>query len=151
MKDDHPQKRLKYLAEYTSNQEPQKLYAVEISFEENDTLLEHISSKKFTGTNNRYAKHPEQSHIPVKAHYHVYPPNSNQELYAVNVEGTAHHRINKGYKIPSKEADQLRSMGVAIKPDNILESIEVLPDQDSELILESVKHPKVSIFLIFEE
>ncbi|MBI4929306.1 MAG: hypothetical protein HY841_00970 [Bacteroidetes bacterium] len=151
-KDEH-KKRFKYLLEYDSSKAPQNLYAVEISFEEGDTLLEHISLKKFTSTNNRYVKHPEQTHIPIKAHYHVYPPNStSKELYAVNlIDGTAHHRANRGYVVPSKEADELRGMGVNLKPGNVLESIEVLCAKDTQIILESVQNPKVSVFLIFEE
>ncbi|OCX52770.1 hypothetical protein BEL04_00070 [Mucilaginibacter sp. PPCGB 2223] len=46
-------------------------------------------------------------------------------MYAVNVDdGSAHHKVNRGYTVPRKEADELRALGVNIKPDNILEGID---------------------------
>src|SRR5215203_3950872 len=64
-------------------------YAVEISFEseeEPEILLEHKVYTTFNKTNNRYVYHPEDANIPVKAHYHIYPPKSKTEIYAVNVD-----------------------------------------------------------------
>lgn len=37
-------------------------------------------------------------------------------------DGTAHHKSNRGYVVPKKEAEELRSLGVKIPNDNILES-----------------------------
>lgn len=129
---------------------PKNCYAIEISFDEDDFILEHTNLKSFKKSRNYYLFHLEQPHIPVKAHYHVYPPKStNQELYAVNTDGTAHHRINKGYKIPNKEADELRNMGVNIGNDNIIESIQEVTTVEEQIFLE-VNESLKSVFLIFE-
>ena len=99
-------------------------YAIQITIHRPDGLLiEHNQYTQFQKTTNRYTYHPENSSIPVKAHYHIYPSNSKKELYAVNVDdGTAHHKCNRGYVVPKKEAEELRSLGVEIPNDNILES-----------------------------
>lgn len=149
-------KKFRQLVEH-GNQKPEKsFYAVQISFDSNDNeaslMLEHISLKQFKSTRNRYVHHPAQMEIPVKAHYHVFPPNStNKELYAVNMDGTAHHKRNRGVQIPPKEADELRSMGVDIDPSNILEMIELPASNENQLILESLQKEIISVFLIFEE
>ena len=46
--------------------------------------------------------------------------------------GVAHHRQNKNYEVPKKEADELRKLGVILKPSNIIEMIEI---SDIRLIL----------------
>jgi hypothetical protein len=99
-------------------------YAIQITIHRIDGLLiEHNQYTQFQKTTNRYTYHPENPSIPVKAHYHIYPSNSKKELYAVNVDdGTAHHKSNRGYVVPKKEAEELRSLGVNIPNDNILES-----------------------------
>lgn len=108
-------KRFYEHVEYKETQPSNHFYAVEISFDADDEmlmLLEHLKIKQFKSTRNRYLYHPEDLKIPVKAHYHVFPPNStNKELYAVNIDGTAHHKKNRGIEIPRKEADELRQMG----------------------------------------
>lgn len=91
-----------------------------------DLLLEHEQYTQFKKTTNRYTYHPENPSIPVKAHYHIVPSNSKEELYAVNVEdGKAHHKSNRGHSVPRKEAEELRSLGVKIPPNNLLESLEL--------------------------
>ncbi len=66
--------------------------------------------------------HPEKPSIPVKAHYHIVPSKSKEELYAVNVDdGKAHHKSNRGHIVLRKEADELRSLGVNIPSNNIFE------------------------------
>lgn len=100
------------------------LYAVAISFQIGDIILEHKDFKKFNKSQNRYTYHPENLDIPVKAHYHVHPPRGDKELYAVNIDGTAHHKKNRGIQIPRKEADELRSLGVDIRTDRIIESYD---------------------------
>jgi hypothetical protein len=62
-------------------------YAIEISFsyEVGNHLFEHKVYTTFKKTKNRYTHHPENPSIPVKAHYHVFPPNSKSEIYAVNI------------------------------------------------------------------
>jgi hypothetical protein len=99
-------------------------YAIQITiYRPEGLLIEHDQYRKFQKTTNRYIYHPENPSIPVKAHYHIYPSNSKKELYAVNVDdGTAHHKSNRGYEVPKKEADELRSLGVKIPDNNILES-----------------------------
>mgnify|MGYP000916884522 CR=1 FL=1 len=100
------------------------IYAIQITIHRPDgMLIEHNQYTQFQKTTNRYTYHPENPSIPVKAHYHIYPSNSKKELYAVNVDdGTAHHKSNRGYVVPKKEAEELRSLGVKIPNDNILES-----------------------------
>jgi hypothetical protein len=112
-------------------------YAVMVTFEGTDveSLLEHNPYKSFDKTTNRFLHHPANENIPVSAHYHVYPNNGKQEIYAVNdPEGTAHHKRNKGYEVPAKEADQLRAMGVNVPKDNILEGLPA--GRDYDLLLE---------------
>ncbi len=99
-----------------------KIYAIQLTFAEpKGLLLETEKYKDFQSTNNRYLFHPQNTSIPVKAHYHIYPSNSKKELYAVNMDGTAHHKKNRGYQVPKKEADELRRLGVIIPSNNILE------------------------------
>lgn len=99
-------------------------YAIQITIHRpTGLLLEHEQYKQFQRTTNRYTFHPENPSIPVQAHYHVYPSNSKKELYAVNVDdGKAHHKSNRGHTVPRKEADELRTLGVKIPANNILES-----------------------------
>lgn len=104
-------------------------YAIQITFPVSsipELLLEHNVYTTFRKTRNRYLYHPEDTNIPAKAHYHVYPPNGKKELYAVSIDGTAHHQKNKGIQISNKEADELRSLGVTIPLTNIIESLEIL-------------------------
>lgn len=99
-----------------------KVYAIQLSFEApKGLLLEAEKYRDFQSTNNRYLFHPQNTSIPVKAHYHIYPSNSKRELYAVNMDGTAHHKKNRGYQVTRKEADELRRLGVHIPSNNILE------------------------------
>lgn len=127
-------------------------YAIQITFDTSSIptlLLEHKVYNTFTKTRNRYAYHPEDTNIPVKAHYHIYPPNGKKELYAINMDGTSHHQKNKGFLIPSKEADELRSMGVSIQPTNIIESIELISNNAVSIITEELqKDSYYSVFLM---
>ncbi|MFN2262400.1 MAG: hypothetical protein ABR595_10080 [Psychroflexus sp.] len=100
-----------------------KIKCIEISFSP-ELLLEFEQIKKFKSSNNRYFKHPADSNIPCQAHYHIIGSKGNYEIYAVNLDGCAHHRQNKNYEIPKKEADELRRLGVKIRPNNIIEMIE---------------------------
>ena len=108
-------------------------------------MLEHKVYNTFSKTRSRYAYHPADTNIPVKAHYHIYPPNGKKELYSVNVDGTAHDQINKGVRIPSKEADELSSMGVNIAPNNIIECW--ISDDSFRLIDEGIE--RESFFSVF--
>lgn len=100
-------------------------FAIQIFIEtdDNQLLLEHEQYKKFRKSNALYYYHSEEKKIPVKAHYHIVDTRSKKEIYAVNTDGTAHHRKNKGFKVPNKQADELRALGVNFKKNNILESI----------------------------
>jgi len=102
----------------------QIIECIEISFS-SDLLLEFEQIKNFKNSKNRYYKHPSNNNIPCKAHFHIVGSNGNYEIYAVNMDGTSHHRKNKNYEIPRKEADELRKLGVKLKLDNIIEMIEV--------------------------
>lgn len=98
-------------------------YAIQIIIETDavELLLEHENYKEFRKSNDLYYFHPEDRNIPVKAHYHVVDRKSKKEIYAVNLDGTAHHRKNKGFKVPNKHAEELASLGVSFKDNNILE------------------------------
>ncbi len=109
-------------------------YAIEIIIENSgqcESIFEHQTYKTFKGTRNRYTYHPENNNIPVKAHYHIYPPNSKSEIYAVNIDGSAHHKKNRGYNVPSKEAKELRKLDVKLSSDNILEMKQLSEDYTS--------------------
>jgi len=126
-------------------------YLIEVTFDFGNSLLEHESIKNFRKSNNRFYLHPETTNPPVKGHYHVIPYNGKQEIYAVNLDGTAHHKVNKGYQIPKKEADELRSLGVEINTDRIIESVDFLETDQRQLLTESINHDCISIFIEIEE
>ena len=124
----------------------QNRYAILITVETTNEqlLLEHEQYKKFKKGTDLYTKHPEQPHIPVMAHYHVVDGKTKKEIYAVNMDGTAHHRTNKGYKVPDKQAAELAKLGVNFKEGNILESIDFK-------LNESTGRSFYSYFIIIEE
>ena len=128
-----------------------KTYLIEITFDFGESLLEHTLIKNFKKTTNRYYYHPEETNPPVKAHYHVIPLKGKEEIYAVNMDGTAHHRVNKGYQIPSKESDELRSLGVNINSDNIIEHIDFLADTYKKLLTESIRRDLITLYLEIDE
>lgn len=107
-------------------------YAIQIVIEtdKKELLLEHEDYKEFRKSNDLYYYHPEDTKIPVKAHYHVVDRKSKKEIYAVNLDGTAHHRKNKGYEVPKKHAKELSSLGVTFKDNNILES-QTIPNSEN--------------------
>lgn len=109
-------------------------YAVEIIFQPNnpDLIVEHKTFQKFKKGQNRYTYHPKDENIPVKAHYHIYPSNSKKEIYAVNVDGTAHHKSNRGFQVPKKEAAELKKLGVTIPNNRILENKEIFLNESTE-------------------
>lgn len=102
-------------------------YAIQIIIEteEIELLLEHENYKEFRKSNHLYYFHPEDKNIPVKAHYHVVDRKTKKEIYAVNTDGTAHHRKNKGFEVPKKHAKELSTLGVNFKAKNILESTSI--------------------------
>jgi hypothetical protein len=128
-----------------------KTYLIEVTFDFGDSLLEHKNIKNFKKTNNRYFLHPESTNPPVKGHYHVIPSKGKQEIYAVNLDGTAHHKVNRGYQIPQKEAEELKGLGVDINDDRIIESIEFLETAQKQLLTESLNHDCITIFIEIEE
>lgn len=132
-------------------QELPKPYLIEITFDFGDSLLEHKAIKNFKKTTNRYYYHPEETNPPVKAHYHVIPSKGKHEIYAVNMDGTFHHRSNQGYQIPKKEADELRTLGVDIKLNNIIEHLEFLEEGNKKLLTESLKNDLMTIYIEIEE
>jgi hypothetical protein len=122
-------------------------YFIEISFADDNILLEYESVKRFAKTDNRYYYHSASSNPLVKAHYHIIPSNGNYELYAVNIDGTAHHRVNKGYIIPQKEADELRKLGVDIKDNRIIEHILESENGQKKLLTESLNKNNLTILI----
>lgn len=109
-------------------------YAIEVVFHTSDSelIFEHKTYQQFQKTQNRYTYHPEDKNIPVKGHYHIYPSNSKKEIYAVNLDGTAHHKNNRGFEVPKKEATELRKLGVQIPDNRILEHKEVFINEKLE-------------------
>ncbi len=148
----HDIKRMQTLAGIKPTDSVKKeTYLIKITFESDSLLLEHISLKSFKGSTNRMLKHPATTHPPVKGHYHVYPKNGKDEIYAVNMDGTAHHQRHQGYEIPRKEAEELRALGVDIRQDRIIEYLEISEDAQKQLLTESLSEECVSIFIEIEE
>lgn len=94
-------------------------------YEGESLIIEHEQYKGFQNTKNRYVKHPENLDIPVQAHYHIYPNKGKTEIYAVNMDGTAHHKKNRGYEVSKKEADELRKFGIEIPDNRIIENRQI--------------------------
>lgn len=130
-----------------TDSDKKETYLIEVTFESENLLLEHISLKSFKGSTNKMLKHPAKTHPPVKGHYHVYPKNGKDELYAVNMDGTAHHQRHQGYEIPKNEAEELRALGVDIRPDRIIEFLEFSEDKHTKLLTESLGEEYVSIYI----
>jgi hypothetical protein len=120
-------------------------YAIEVVFHisVSELIFEHETYQKFQNTHNRYSQHPERPEFKIKRHYHVYPSNSKKEIYAVNMDGKAHHKKNRGFEVPKKEAEELRKLGVKIPDNRILEHKEVFINENLESYF--------SIFLIINE
>ncbi|WP_276976238.1 hypothetical protein, partial [Flavobacterium filum] len=121
-------------------------YAIQIIVEGDpeQLLLEHEQYKAFKKSTDLYFKHPENPSIPVQAHYHIVANKSKEEIYAVNMDGTAHHRQNKGFQVPKKQADELRKLGVKIAEDNILESRQIE-------LNESFRDNSFTFFIVIED
>lgn len=145
-------KRMQVLAGIKpTDSDKNETYLIKVTFESENLLLEHISLKSFKGSTNKMLKHPAKTHPPVKGHYHVYPKNGKDELYAVNMDGTAHHQRHQGYEIPRKEAEELRALGVDIRSDNIIEFLEFAEDEQTKLLTESLSEEYVSIYIEIHE
>lgn len=99
---------------------------VSVGDSEGKTLItEQEKYQNFQKTTNRYLKHPANPDIPVQAHYHIYPNNGKKEIYSVNMDGTAHHKKNRGYEVPKKEAAELKKMGVSIPDNRLIENKQI--------------------------
>jgi len=130
----------------------QKTYLIKITILGSDSLLEHECLTTFKNSTNKYLYHAEKSNPPVRAHYHIYPSNGKNEIYAVNVvDGTAHHKRNRGYIVPKKEADELKALGVAIKDNRIIEFLDFLETEQRQLLNESIKPSNEFIYLMISE
>lgn len=127
-----------------------RTYLIEFTFDFGNSLNEHEYVKSFQKTGNRFFYHAQETDPPVKAHYHIIPKNSKKEIYSVNTDGTAHHRRNRGYEIPRKEADELRKLGVDINLDNILESVDMAENENKLLLENSIQNDCISVFIEFE-
>jgi hypothetical protein len=128
-------------------------YLIQITFD-NDSdseIFEHIILKKFKGSTRKMLHHPAKTHPPVKGHYHVYSKNSKDEIYAVNMDGTAHHQKHRGFEIPRKEAEELMTLGVKIGLDRIIEYLDISEDDNRQLITETLKEDFISIFIEIED
>jgi len=102
------------------------------------SLYEHETYKRIPGTSNSYRQDPANTNTQTQRHAHVYAKlkGGGKELYSVNLSGSGHDG-SSGIPIPTTHADYFRSIGYAIGPDNILESLnpEQLTQQGHELIL----------------
>lgn len=130
---------------------PKSTYLIEITFEIDNQLLEYVNINQFKKTTNRYRKDSEQKNPPVKAHYHIFSKNGKKEIYAINLDGTAHHQKHKGYLIPNKEADELRRLGVKLNNNNIIEILYLNNKTESKLLLESIQKDCLSVFIEIDE
>ncbi|WP_316791478.1 hypothetical protein [Pedobacter frigoris] len=108
-----------------------------------EMLMEHQMYRKFAKTNNLYTVHPEDKNVPVKRHYHIVDKHK-REIYAINTDGTAHHRSSSGVTIPKKEAEELEKLGVVIPENRLIES------QDQK-INECIEHSWSIILIIYGE
>lgn len=94
-------------------------YYIIITVEINSNLItEYNQYRQFKRTNNLFYKHSADLNIPVQNHFHIIDRKSKKELYAVNFDGTAHHRENAGFLVPKKEAEELKKLGVNFKDSN---------------------------------
>ena len=118
-------------------------YAIEVTIPAHNLLIEHEQYKKFARTNNLWRKDPANLNIPVQGHYHIIDPVSKEDIYAVNMDGTAHHRVNRGFVVPKKEAEELRKFGVIIPANRIIESVDLT-------LNESFNENTISFFFIIE-
>jgi hypothetical protein len=145
-------KRMQILAGITKkNIVVKETYLIQITFDRESEIFEHISLKNFKGSTRKMLHHPAKTHPPVKGHYHVYSKNSKDEIYAVNMDGTAHHQKHQGYEIPRKEAEELRALGVTIKADRIIEYLDASEDDQRQLITETLQDDFISIYIEIEE
>lgn len=106
-------------------------YAIQVIFQvDEELLLEHEIYTQFSKTTNLWRKDPADVNIPVQGHYHIVGSKSKKEIYAVNMDGTAHHRKNKGYEVPKKEAEELRKFGVLIPDNRIIECVDLMINEN---------------------
>lgn len=89
-------------------------------------LFEHEVYKQIPGTSNSYRQDSANTNKKVQRHSHVFAKSNGggSELYSVNISGSGHDG-SSGIKISSSHADFFRSKGYDIKPDNILESLDL--------------------------
>ena len=96
-------------------------YYIRITIEMDSHLItEYNQYRQFKRTNNLFFKHSADLNIPVLTHFHIVDRKSKKELYAVNLDGTAHHRGNAGFQVPKKEAEELKKLGVNFKDTNYI-------------------------------
>lgn len=62
-----------------------------------------------------------------KTHGHHHFLLKGNELYAVNNNGMAHHKVNRGITIDKSVADYLLTKGVPVPNNRILEFLEIEP------------------------
>ncbi len=99
-------------------------------------LFEHEVYKQIPGTTSSYRQDAANTNTKTQWHSHVYAKanGGGNELYSVNVSGSGHDG-SSGIKIPSDHADFFRSKGYDIKPDNILESLNLEQLQEEKYYL----------------
>lgn len=89
-------------------------------------LFEHETYKLVPGTKNSYRTDSGNTNKKTIKHSHVYakPKGGGSELYSVNIDGSGHDG-SSGKAMSSLHADYFRSLGYEIKPNNILECLEL--------------------------
>lgn len=140
-------RRVGFLIDFQSDRSKTQpeTYTIRVTFDESLLLTEHQHVQQFQKSQNRYYYHPEETHPAVEAHYHIIGPRGKQELYSVTMSGKAHHKVNRGYQIPRREADELRKLGVAVPANNIIESIE-MASPEQQLLVESLLTDAVATY-----
>lgn len=99
-------------------------------------LFEHETYKRIPGTTNSFRQDAANTNTRTQQHSHVYAKlnGGGKELYSVNVSGSGHDG-SSGTEIPAPHAEFFRSKGYSIKPDNILESLDLENLQEGEYSL----------------
>jgi hypothetical protein len=87
-------------------------------------LFEHQVYKPISGTRDRYREDSANTNTHTLLHSHVYAGNTKKQLYAVNVDGSGHDGSSKK-QISAAHAKFFRKNGYSIRPDNILEVLDV--------------------------
>lgn len=123
----------------TDNIFPREIIIEIISEEPDEAILNQLILIPGTKLQARI----EMDKSSVKGQKHVHVIKKGKELFSVNIDGTAHHRKNRGVEINKNIAEYLREFkGFNIREDNVLTMISI--DTKLEYYYESIKFIKAS-------